>query len=181
MRIAFEITEDDLLIHQLFATANADIVRKRRGRGRLFLILIYLVAGVVIWKMSGPLVCGLFLLGCIPLYFLYIRMESKQYQKQIKALVKDQIRDRKSKVTTLHFEKNQVTMADGPTKSTIPLTEINTIFELDKLYSLKLNSGQSIVLPKHHDNPDNDTEAQLIKLADDQGIPFIEQLDWKWK
>lgn len=181
MRIEFEISEEDLLTHQLFATANAISVRKRRGRGRIFLILIYIIAGVFIWSMSGPFIGGLFFLACFPLYFLYIRLESNQYLKHIKAFVKDQMKERQAAVTTLLFDKENVTMADGTNSSTIPLSEINTIYEIKELYSLKLNSGQAIVLPKKHKNPTNDTEAKLHQLAEKLNIPFIEWLDWKWK
>ncbi len=181
MKIEFEISEEDLLAHQLFATSNAISIRKRRGRGRIFLILIYLVAGVLIWNSSGPLIGVLFFLACIPLYFLYIRLESKQYLKHIKVFVKEQMKERESAMTTLHFEDHQVTMADGSNASSIPLSEINTIFEINQLYSLKLNNGQAIVLPKNHINPSNDTDEQLHQLAKTLGIPFIRQLDWKWK
>ncbi len=181
MKIAFEISEEDLLAHQLFATSNAESVRKRRGRGRLFLILIYLAAGIYLWFQSGPMIGGIFLLVCIPLYFLFTRLESKQYLKQIKSLVKDQIKDREAKITTLHFENHQVTMADGSNASTLPLTEISTIYEIKQLYSLKLKNGQAIVLPKKHKNEANDTDARLHQLAEKLGIPFIQELDWEWK
>lgn len=181
MKIEFEITEEDLLAHQLFATANAMSVRKRRGRGRILLILIYIIAGVFIWYYSGAFIGGLFFLACFPLYFLYLRMESNQYLKHIKAFVKGQMKERESAITTLHFEEDQVTMADGSNASTIPFTELSTIFEIQNLYSLKLNNGQAIVLPKNHTNPSHNTEAKLHQLAEDLEIPFIQQLDWKWK
>jgi hypothetical protein len=181
MKIEFEISEEDLLAHQLFATANAISVRKRRGRGRILLVLIYLIAGIFIWTSSGAVIAILFFLACFPLYFLFLRLESNQYLKQIKAFVKEQMKEREAAVTTLHFEDHQVTMADGSNASTIPLSEINTIFEIQHLYSLKLNNGQAIVLPKHHTNPSQDTDAKLHQLAEDLEIPFIQQLDWKWK
>jgi hypothetical protein len=181
MKIEFEISEEDLLAHQLFATANAISIRKRRGRGRMLLILIYLIAGIFIWNSSGVFIAVLFFLACIPLYFLYRRLESNQYLKHIKAFVKEQMKEREAAVTTLHFEEHQVTMADGSNASTIPLSEISTIYEIRNLYSLKLNNGQAIVLPKNHTNPSHDTDEQLHQLAEKLRIPFIRQLDWQWK
>ncbi len=181
MKIEFEISEEDLLTQQLFATANAESVRKRRGRGRVFLVVIYIVAGVFIWIQSGAIIGGLFLLACIPMYIFYTRMEAKQYQKHIRAFVKEQIRDRESPVTTLHFEKDYVTMADGANVGRIPLSEVKIIYEISQLYSLKLNNGQSIVLPKKHNNNSGNTESMLHHLAERLEIPYVQQLDWKWK
>lgn len=181
MKIEFEITEEELLRHHLFATAHAESIRKRRLRGRILLIIIYLIAGFFIWKLSSPWLAALFFVSCIPLFFLYTRMESKQYLKQLKALVKDQIRERKSKVTKLHFEEKNVTMADGELTSRIPLEDIIAIYEIRELYSLRLRNGQSIVLPKIHSNPTGDTKEMLQQLAERLQIPFVRKLDWEWK
>ncbi len=181
MKIEFEITEEELLRHHLFATAHAESIRKRRLRGRILLIIIYLIAGFFIWKLSSPWLAGLFFVSCVPLFFLYTRMESKQYLKQLKALVKEQIRERKNKITKLHFEKDHVTMADGELKSRIPLADINAVYEIRELYSLRLRNGQSIVLPKNHSNSKGDTNEGLQQLAERLEIPFIQQIDWEWK
>lgn len=181
MKIEFEISEEDLLTHQLFATSKSKSVRNRRSKGRLFLLVVYMIAGFFVWNQQGAFVGALFFLACIPLYFLYARLEAKQYLKHFRVFVKEQMAERNEKITILKFTEDEVTMADGPNESTIPLTEIVTIYEIPQLYSLSLSNGQSIVLPKNHSNPAGDTNGLLRDLAEKLEIPYIQDMHWKWK
>jgi hypothetical protein len=181
MKIEFTLTEQDLLTHQLFATSKLRRVVKRRSQGKLFLLLIYMGTGIFIWERNGVVTGAIFFLVCMPLYFLYAAMERKQYAKHIGAFVTEQFATRGVKKTTLDIDAARIEMADGDNESVVPLLEVEAIYEIGSLYSLTLKNGQAILIPKQHESYGGDTGAMLHQLADQQGIPYIQDLNWKWK
>lgn len=181
MKLEFTITEKDLLTHQLFATSKAKRVVKRRAQGKIFLLLIYMATGIFIWERNGVVTGAIFFLVCMPLYFLYASMERKQYVKHISAFVNDQFKTRGEKKTTLTFGAQEITMKDGDNESVVPLTELEVIHEIDSLYSISLTTGQAILIPKEHLTSIDDTSSMLLDLAERTGIPYHQELNWKWK
>jgi len=181
MKIEFTLTQNDLLTHQLFATSKSKRITKRRTQGKMFLLLLYMAIGIFIWERNGVVTGAAFLVVCLPLYFLYSAMERKQYVKHIGAFVEDQFKTRGEKKTTLNFSDQHIEMADGDNESIIPVTELEAAYETGSFYSLELKNGQSVLIPKTHTSDINDVGAELHQLADRLGIPYQEQLNWKWK
>ena len=181
MKIAFVLSEDDLLSHQLFAASKSKLVQKRRAKGKLFLLLIYMAVGLFIWDRNGMVTGGIFFLVFLPLYLLYLYMERKQYVTHFKRYVQDVYKDRSNTTTTIDIDDKLIHMTDGVNESTIPLTEVEVIYETGTLYSLGLNTGQSIVIPKANVTPGDNLNPFLKELADRHGIPYQQELNWKWK
>jgi len=181
MKIEFTLSETDLLTHQLFAASKSKRVQKRRAKGKLFLLLIYMAVGLFIWERNGVVTGGIFFLVCLPLYFLYLYMERKQYVTHFKTYVQEVYKERKEKITTLDISDKVIIMRDGTNESTVPLTEVEVIYEISTLFSLGLNTGQSIVIPKNNVTPPDNLNPFLSKLADRLGIPYQEELSWKWQ
>jgi len=181
MKIEFTLVQNDLLTHQLFATSKSKRITKRRSQGKLFLLLLYMAIGIFIWERNGVVTGAVFFLVCLPLYFLYAAMERKQYVKHIGAFVEDQFKTRGEKKTTLYFGDQTIEMKDGDNESIIPMVELEAAYETGTFYSLELKSGQSILIPKNHTSDTPDVGGKLHQLADRLGIPYQEQLAWKWK
>ncbi len=181
MKIEFTLTQEDILNHQLFATSKSKRVMKRRAQGKIFLMLIYMATGLFIWERSGVVIGAVFFLVCLPLYFIYASMERNQYVKHIKAFVEDQFKTRGEKKTTLTFSEKQIDMKDGDNESVVPMEEVEAIYETGSLYSISLKSGQGILIPKQYLDATTDLNSLLLQLADRLGIPYEEQLNWKWK
>ncbi len=181
MKLEFTLSEQDLLTHQLFAMSKSKRVMKRRAKGKLFLLLIYMAIGLFIWNRNGVVVGAIFFLVCLPLYFLYAYMERKQYVKHIGAFVVEQFKTRGDKKTILMIGDTQIDMKDGDNESVIPLTELEAAYETGSFYSLELKSGQSILIPKNHLTEPGDTASLLRQLTQRLDIPYEEQLNWKWR
>lgn len=181
MKLEFTLTEQDLLTHQLFATSKSKKIMKRRANGKIFLLLIYMVVGLFIWNRNGVVVGAVYFLVCLPLYFLYAHLERKQYVKHISAFVDEQFKHRGIKKTTLDIGDTQIEMKDGDHESVIPLTVLEAAYETSSFYSLELNSGQSILIPKNHTSESGDTGTFLREMTGRLGIPYQEALDWKWR
>ena len=181
MKIEFILSEADLLTHQLFAASKSKRVQKRHAKGKLFLLLIYMVVGLFIWERNGVVTGGIFFLVCLPLYLLYIYMERKQYVTHFKKYVNDVYKDRAATTTTIDIQDKLITMRDGTNESAVPFSEVEVIYEIGSMYSLGLNTGQSIVIPKNNVQPVDNLSPFFHQQADRLGIPFQQELNWKWK
>jgi Ca2+/Na+ antiporter len=181
MKIEFILSETDLLTHQLFAASKSKRVQKRRAKGKLFLLLIYMAVGLFIWQRNGVVTGGIFFLVCLPLYLLYIYMERKQYVTHFKTYVKDVYKDRSLTTTTIDIEDKLITMTDGTNESTVPMVEVEVIYEIGSLYSLGLSTGQSIVIPKANVTPADNLAPYFREVAGRFDIPYEQELNWKWK
>jgi hypothetical protein len=181
MKLEFTLTEQDLLNHQLFATSKSKSIMKRRAKGKMFLLLIYMAIGIFIWERNGVVTGAVFFLVCLPLYFLYAAMERKQYVKHIGSYVEEQFKTRGERKTTLTFGDQHIEMKDGDNESSVPYLELEAIYETGTMYSLSLKNGQGILIPKSYTNMTEDVSATLEQLADRLGIPFNQALNWKWR
>jgi Ca2+/Na+ antiporter len=181
MTIAFTLSETDLLTHQLFAASKSKGVQKRRAKGKLFLLLIYMAVGLFIWDRNGVVTGGIFFLVCLPLYLLYIYMECKQYVTHFKTYVSEVYTNRGMTTTTIAIDERIITMKDGDNESTVPLSEVEVIYEIGSLYSLGLSTGQSIVIPKSNVTPAENLAPYFREVAGRFGIPYEQELSWRWK
>jgi hypothetical protein len=181
MKIEFTLSEQDLLNHQLFAASKSKRIMKRRTQGKIFLLLIYMAIGIFIWERNGVVTGAVFFLVCMPLYFIYAYMERKQYVKHIGAYIEDQFKTRGARKTSLFFGDDFIEMKDGENESIVPYLELEAIYETGTLYSLTLKNGQGILIPKSHSKVPEDVSKTLSQLADREGIPFCQELNWKWK
>lgn len=181
MKFEFTITRDDLLTHQLFATSKSKMIRKRRAQAKIFLMLIYMATGFFIWERSGVVAAALFFVICLPLYFIYSRMEAKQYKKQVELFADNRFKDRHQEKTSLDFTDQQIHMVDGDREHIVPLTDVEIIYEIGSLYSLTLSNGQGILIPKSGLTDVAGTTTMLQNLAEKLGIPYEQELNWVWK
>lgn len=56
-------------------------------------------------------------------------------------------------------------MRDGTNESTIPVAEVEVIYEIGTLYSLGLSTGQSIVIPKANVTPADNLAPYFMEIA----------------
>jgi hypothetical protein len=181
MKIEFTYTANTLLAYQLFVASKSKRVQKRRAKGKIFLLLIYLALGLFIWQKNGTLTGAVFFLVCMPLYFLYAYMERRQYVNHFRSFIKENFKDRLDRTTALNFREEQIEMTDGQNESVIPLTELESIQEIGTLFSLFMKNGQSLLIPKEAVSSTENLEPFFRQLADRLHIPYQQELDWKWK
>jgi hypothetical protein len=181
MKIEYKLTEEDMLQHQLFATSQSKQIIKRRTKGKLFLLLVYMGMGIYIWNRSGVTSAGVFFILCLPLYFIYVHFEKKQYANHFRKFVRKEYQDQLDRTATIRFEKDRIEMTDGVDEGTIPFSELERIDELATFYTLSLKSSQSILLPKQTLNASSDVRTFLTGLAEQLDIPYESNLEWKWK
>lgn len=181
MKIEFTYTENILLAYQLLVASKSKRVQKRRAKGKIFLLLIYMTLGLFIWQKNGTLTGAVFFLVCLPLYFLYAYMERRQYVNHFRSFIKENFKERLDRVTVLHFTEARIEMTDGQNESIVPLTEIESIKELGILFSIFMKNGQSLLIPKEVISTTENPASFFRQLAERLHIPYHQDHDWKWK
>ncbi len=181
MKIDYTLSENDLLTHQLFSASKSKTIQKRRAKGKIFLLLIYMAMGFFIWDRNGPPTAAVFFVVCLPLYFVYALMERNQYVNHFKRYVAERDKDLLGRTTALTFTESHLEMNEAEKESIIPYSEIETIFEIGSLFSISLKNGQSVLIPKAGLSSLDETRNYLRHLASRLDIPLQEDLKWKWK
>jgi hypothetical protein len=181
MKFNYQLTEADILAHQLYILSQSASFQKRRSRGRMFLLLIYVVAGIFIWQRTGPLPAIIFYLICLPFYFIYRRLEARQYVKHISHYVHEQYKDSLQKEYTLEWNDQTLTASSGEHTHNSPWQELDSIVEIPALFILNFNNSNALIVPRRGDELQTVIKTDLEAKADTLGVPFEEKLAWKWR
>ncbi len=179
MNLHYQLTEKDILQHQLYILSQSKSFQKRRAKGRMFLLLIYMITGMFIWQNSGPVVAAAFYLICLPFYFLYRKMEAKQYEKHIANYVKSQYQESLQHDFQLGWENQDITSSTGSGEHKLTELDLESIQELSSMYILNFRNTSALILPKS--STSDEVKSFLQQKADALGIPFEEKVAWKWK
>ncbi|HJW28808.1 MAG TPA: hypothetical protein VJ508_06100 [Saprospiraceae bacterium] len=180
MQLDYQLAEPDILTHQLFILSQSKSFQRRRARGRMFLLLIYMITGMFIWQRNGPVTAALFYVICFPLYFLYRRMEARQYEKHISNYVHEQFKDSFQQHFTLQWDDTTITSTTGSNKHNLAWLELESVTEISALVMLNFRNNQSILLPKNKIAELPLFLETLEEKANSLGVPYDRNLSWKW-
>jgi hypothetical protein len=181
MNFNYPLSEENILTHQLYILSESKSFQKRRAKGRIFLLLIYLVTGIFIWQRNGPVIAAIFYIICLPLYFIYRRMEAKQYEKHISNYVHQQYKDALQHTFTLDWDDQQITSSAGDHVHTTPWLELESIVELNSLFILNFRNSNALIIPKNDKVLEDVVRTDLKSKAETIGVSYDEKLNWKWK
>lgn len=181
MKLQFQLSEEDFLNFQLFMASQSTAVRKRRAKGKFFMLLIYMALGIWIWSSYGTISGGLFFLVCLPLYFLYAWMDRRQFVQHFRKYIQTQLQDQLKNPVTLDMESAQIRMSYNQNESVIPMADIQVIHEIPTLVILLLQGGQSIIIPRPALTGSQADPAYFKQLAEAHQLTYNHQPAWKWK
>ena len=177
----FQYTEEDLLTHQLFLASQSSSVRKRRAKGKMFLMLIYMGLGLFIWSRNGPVAAAAYFILCLPLYFLYAYMEKKQFERHFRTAVQSTLKEYPDQKLSVTFNDQSLQLRMGEHENIIPIKEITDVSELTNIYSFSTESGQSFYIPKKISNSAEDATTFIPDWSRNKQVAFSSQLAWRWK
>lgn len=181
MTIQYTLKEEDYLQFQLLMVSRSRQLTKRRAIGRLFLIIIYGILGIVIWEKRGVLAAAFYFIICLPLYFLYLYMERRQFLSHFRKYTKTQYSQYYGKTFTLDLNPDELVSSDGDQRARTPLSSVVSILETGTLFILMLKEHHPILISKSNPAKLGEVKSWLTSKAADLNIPYEEQLTWKWK
>ena len=180
MHFTYPLTKEDILDHQLYILSESKAFQKRRAKGRMFLLLIYMLSGIFIWQKSGPITAAAFFVICFPFYFIYKRLENNQYKKHIAGFVDDQYKDALHDEFNLAWDDQTLSSSTGDKKHETPWLELESIVEIGSLFILNFRNSNALIIPKKDPVLQDVIRTDLKTKAEALGIDYIEKLNWKW-
>ena len=173
--------ESDYLNYLYYVTTKSKRVRKKRSMNKLVILFIYFFMGLFLYNRQGLVTSGLFLALCLPTYFLYGYFEKKQYLKHFTKYIKANYSQEIGVTTTITLDDDGVSIALGDSKTKMMWTEIEEINETGSLLLIQEKSQNAIVIPKQKTARLDELTTELKAIAGKHAIPYLEELDWKWR
>ncbi|MBL7706394.1 MAG: hypothetical protein JNM21_12695 [Taibaiella sp.] len=181
MTINYYLDKDDFLNYQLYTASQSEHIKKKRLRGRIVLTLVYFLLALYSYSTDRT---GLMIVACLVAvlgYFLYPLWDRKRYIRHYEQFIEAHRKERAGKKATLTFSDDFIYAVEGEMESKIPTTEIEEITEINTNIFMKLKSGQSLILSK---NKIGELTALILFLkafAEQRGINYLQEQNWKWR
>lgn len=181
MRIDYHLDQKDYLSYFYYSASKSQKVQKRRKMNKIILIIIYLITAVFLYNRNGPVAAGIFIMLCLPLYFLYGRFEKRQYTRHFNRFIKMHFQNQIGKSFFVEFNEESMRVVDED-DITYTYNDITSIEETPDLFILQLESGVAVLLPKNKiADQTGALREKLHTISNANDIPFQTDLAWEWK
>ncbi|MES2419374.1 MAG: hypothetical protein V4541_14405 [Bacteroidota bacterium] len=170
------LTENDFITFQLYdASTNAEKIKARR-KSYFLLIAIGLV-----FIFTGYFQHNTFLfyyaIFCVAVVtFFYYRYLKSKLKRHYTKYVKNTYNGAFNESFQLEITDDLLKTEDKIGESNVKLSEIISITEIPSHFFIKMSTGPSLIVAKSS-SPLNQEIATLIER---KGIPYVNQLNWKW-
>lgn len=181
MTLTFKIDENDYLAHQLFLASRSARIKKKRKRSRILLPLIYVTFGLVTFFEDKKVVAFIFIGIGILWFFLYPVWERRRYVNHFRAFIRENFKDQANADVTMEIRDDHILTRSDGNESKIMASEIREIDEIPSTIFIRLNGGQSFILPKDKIVNIEAVKETLKKLAARLNIAYDDDGQWEWK
>lgn len=182
MIISYQLNANDFLQYQLYTASKSERIKKKRRRNKIIVPLIYIVF-VAFYLYSKDIKGAVifFTLGCL-WFFLYSFWERRHYIKHYEGFIKENYNNRFYKDIIFEFGHDLISSKDiSGSEVKIATSEIDEINEISSSIFIKLNIGNSLILPKDKIQNIDDVIPFLRELANSLNVKYNIENDWKWK
>ncbi|MDO9375632.1 MAG: YcxB family protein [Ferruginibacter sp.] len=181
MKLAYSLTEDDFLQHQLFIASKSERIKKKRLRSWIIVTLAFFCLAFLFFTSGNSILKYYFIAAgvlSLVLYPVYLR---SYYKSHYKKFISEHYKDRLNENSIVIFSEENIETFDTTGESKIKLTQIEEIVETGSYIYLKLKVGGSLIIPKLRVQNFDHVRLELQKLSDQLNVPFVTELNWKWK
>lgn len=134
--------------------------------------------GLILFEKNISVAYDFFIVGTIwlLLYPFYSRWFYKRHYKKYV----NQYFDPTDADVTLQFDDEILNTSSKKGNSSIKIRELLSFVEIKDYFLLQLNKQAYFIVPKDRVEADMIRE-HLLKCSESLGVPYLEELDWKWK
>lgn len=182
MIINYQLEANDFLQYQLYTASKSERIKKKRLRNKIVIPLIYVV--FVAFYLYAKDISGaiIFLILGVLCFFLYSFWERRHYIKHYEGFIKENYKNRFHKIVNIVFGNDFISSKDDSgSEVKIATSEIEEINEISSSIFIKLNIGNSLILPKDKIQNADDLILYLKELTNSLNIKYNIENDWKWK
>ncbi len=181
MNCTYQLDENDYLTHLLFTISKSSSANKTRTKIRLLVTISLLLFAFISFGNHSKGQAIYFTIMAM-LTFLFMPLYTRwSYKKTYLKHVRKFYQERMSETTNVTISEKDLTISDSKGNSTMSISDIEAINELNDYYYLLLKSGPSIILPKQKIENNTELEGKLKQLSTAKSIPWNDETNWIWK
>jgi hypothetical protein len=175
------LDENDYLTHQLYTASKTPRIKKARIKGWIFTTGAFLCLTFLFFESNNDFLGYYFLVASglsLTLYPFYSRWRHRNHYLKY---VRDTYKNRFGTESTLEINDNIIVAKDKTGEERINTSEIEEINEIRDFCFVKMTTGASLIISKAKADDIDKIKNQLRSLADNKGIKYNMELDWKWR
>jgi hypothetical protein len=177
----FKLCKEDFLVHDLFLASQSSFGKKSRKRLRYFLfIFLSLFAGLMFyWSLFFQgIFYLLFAVGCFVFFPMF---QYKRHRRYFSNFVEDKYSELFGEVVEMGLDEAYIYIKALSSESKIAFHDITEIMEIESYFMIRLKLGRTILMPKKQLENFEEIKAFVLLQTNKLGVPFKEDLDWKWE
>lgn len=174
------LTFDDYLTYHLYAASKKKTVKQTRTRAWIAVTAAFTVLGLVFLQTGNNFFAYYFLgfgvisLVCYPFY------QRRHYKNHYKKHVAEGYQNKIGKLCEIDFQADYIFSKDSGSESKIKTSEISEINEIGTHIFIKINTGESLVIPKEQIDQQA-FWAAINEITEGKDVEINKELDWRWK
>jgi hypothetical protein len=181
MTFSYQLHENDFLQHQLFVASQSASLKKRRKSSLVVLIFCLVILSLLFYLMEDNLVAIVCLVLAAVTFFFFPSFQGKQLYKAYKKSVNENYNKRFGKQLQVAFTEDAILYHDSNSEAKILLTTISKITELQDLFIIEMSTGGGLIIPKQQLENTVGVRQLLQGVSQKLSVPFVQELNWKWK
>lgn len=181
MTLSYQLNENDFLQHQLFVASQSASLKKRRKSSLVVLIFCLVILGLLFYLMEDNLVAIMCLVLAAVTFFFFPSFQGKQLYKAYKRSVNENYNKRFGRQMKVAFTDDTIVYHDSNSEAKILLTTISKINELKDIFILEMSTGGGLIIPKQQLENVVNVRQLLQDISQKLSVPFVSELNWKWK
>lgn len=188
MTLQYSLDENDLLQARLYAASKNKRIKKRRRRNWILMTFGYLLWGCLFWSFYKRfskneflhIACAFFILAILVAIFypFYQRYYYKRFYK--KRIIK-KTKNKSESPSTYTFNDDFIGVKDDVAEAKMKLSNFEKISETENYFYLKIKNSSYFVTPKAKIPSVDEVRNKLSAIAQQFNIPYVSDLNWKWK
>lgn len=182
MKYTFSLDETDYLTHQLFISATSKPSLNGRRKSWLLVTGAFGLLAFVFYQKDDVGLSNYFIFTSILsliFYPFYIRWK---YKRHFKKYINEHFSKNFGKKAYIELQEGHIlTQDEDRSESKISCTSIESFHELPEHFLIRLNNGQSLILPKNKIEQLDQLRSDLSQLANKRQLLMTDNLNWKWE
>jgi hypothetical protein len=177
----YTLEERDYHLHLLYTVSHDSNAIKVRAKIRWLMTLSLVLFSVMAYGNNATGQSIYFLVLAIVAFLFLPAYTRWSYRKTYLKHVRKYYKDRMTEATSIQFEGDSLLVADTQGASTVDQAEIDAINELTEHLFIKVNSGQSIIVPLYKIEDLSLFRKEVKQFSETKGIPWNDETSWVWK
>lgn len=180
MHLSITIGFDAFLTYQLFHASQSPLVQKKRRRSKWTIIglVVFVIALMVFLENYG--LALLYAVFGIAWFFLYPIYERGYYKKHYIKSLKEKLAGISEKQIELDITASGIHAREDGSEGNIEVSKIISIHELPDIFLIQLQQSMAFIITKQQVD-EAAVKTHLQNLSDIWQVPFVSNLNWKWK